>query len=343
MVYDIPVSPSFTLDALDFPLTALHLRMHCQATTPLDLDGSRAGMQLRGALGNVMSRAFCDGDRAAPGHAEHCPVCWLLAANEAPGKERRGYALVPPHGLRVPLQTNDRFEFGLTLFASACRQLPYFLLAIPEMGQIGVGRGRGRFSLRSVEAINPITGDRQVALAEGEDVVRVPTLALTHADVLGEARCLIDDVLAERDRDEDSPLRVTLHFRTPTRLITDGRLAKTPDFGVLFQRLLKHLDDLAQQFCETPWRRPYDAMQGLHDAANRVRMIDARTRWIDLESHSSRREASSPVGGFVGSATYLAPIDVWRVLMPWVLWGTVSQVGRDVVKGNGVVRIERVE
>ena len=37
----------------------------------------------------------------------------------------------------------ERFEFGLTLFGRALQFLPYFVLAVPEMGRLGVGPGRG--------------------------------------------------------------------------------------------------------------------------------------------------------------------------------------------------------
>lgn len=188
-----------------FTLTPLHFT--CEATTPLQLEESayRAGSNLRGALGNVMQRAYCAGDRNDPAHAAACPVCWLLAANERPGQERRGYALRPPVGGGdvsrgvsgdVPLgdappgrlyRAGERFEFGLTLFGETLRFLPYFILAVPEMGRIGVGAGRGKFALKQVSAVDPLiadplqgTGERQCLLAEGDSLVHTPTLAITH-------------------------------------------------------------------------------------------------------------------------------------------------------------------
>lgn len=338
----IETSSAIAHTALDFPLTAQHIRFVCETTTPLDLGGAHAGMWLRGALGNVMSRAHCDGDRLLPDHAASCPICWLLAGEnsaEKSGNDRRCYTLVPTHDQREVLGAGQRFEFGLSLFGLGQRSLPYFLLAVPEIGVEGVGRGRGKFSLCSAIATNPITGDRQIVLAEGDPTMRMPTLTLTHADVLGEANCLIDDVVSER-ANEDQALRLRLHFRTPTRLVHDGRLVKVPDFGIFFRRLLRQMDDLAGQFCIDNWRRSFDNMTRLHQTADSVRMVDARVRWLDLNSHSSRKSASSPIGGFVGSAEYLAPASTWRVLMPWILWGTVTQVGRNTVKGDGLYRLE---
>lgn len=41
------------------------------------------------------------------------------------------------------------------------------------------------------------------------------------------------------------------------------------------------------------------------------------------------------MGGFVGTATYHAPLEVWQPLLPWLIWGQGTQVGKDTVKGNG--------
>ena len=324
----------------NFPLTLLHLRLRCRPLTSLDLGGYNAGMWLRGALSNVMSRAYCAGDARDPEHVRQCPVCWLLAADEHPGQERRGYAIVPPAIPPGAGASTQPFEFGLTLFGEAQRYLPYFLLAVPEAGHEGVGRGRGQFELREVWANNPITGDHECVLAEGDSLVRMPQVRLSHADVLAEAQCLLDDWEEWNERPAGELLKLRLHFVTPTRLILNEQLVKVPDFGALFRRLLRHLDELAKQFCDPAWRRPLDEVHALHALADGVRLVDTSTHWIDLQSHSQRTGLSSPVGGFVGGAVYLAARETWAALMPWLLWGMATQVGKDTVKGNGVFRLE---
>lgn len=328
-----------------FTLTALPLRFTCEALTPIRLNGYSAGSNLRGALGNVMRRAYCGHTltpgpspvgKASTGEGNGCPVCWLLAANEHPGEERRGYALVPPprsshvktgeedrEGVYAP---GRRFEFGLTLFGEAQRYLPYFILAVPEMGRNGVGPGRGQFALRSVMALDPLAGNDQIVLAEGESLVRVPDRLITAERVQQAA-----DRYGAVDR-----LRLT--FRTPMRLIDEGRLVKTPDFGVLFQRLLERLDDLNIQHGSGAPRAPAE-VQALQTLANQVRLVDAHTDWIELKSGSTRSGRVTWLSGFVGAAEYDAPREVWEALLPWLLWGTIAQAGKDVVKGNGVFEI----
>lgn len=373
-----------------FNLTALQLHFTCEAVTPLQPGGWRAGANLRGALGNVMRRAYCghgtptpaplarrsqtartgegvrapspvnasmtgegwDGGQTTPPPSSRfsttgewpgvgdCPVCWLLAANEHPGEERRGYALTPPRetktsevseNFRSLYAPGQRFTFGLTLFGDAQRYLPYFILAVPEMGRLGLGArssasGRGQFALRSVTARDPLEGHDQIVLAEGEALVRVPDQLITPERVQQAADRIVP------------PDRVRLNFLTPTRLIDNGCLVKAPDFGVLFKRLLERLDELNVQYSGGA-PRPAGDVQALQTLANQVRLIESQTQWIELQSGSSRTGRATPISGFIGVADYGAPFGVWRALLPWLVWGTIAQVGKDVVKGNGVFEI----
>ena len=325
-----------------FSLTATHLRFVCEALTPIRLSGYSTGSQLRGALGNVMRRAYCahaltpnPSPKLGEGnHAATCPVCWLLAADEHPGQERRGYALTPMLNPPDVYRPGERFNFGLTLLGSALRFLPYFILAVPEMGREGIGAGRGKFALRQVWADDPLAGHSEPILAEGESLVRVPTPAICDERVTQAA-----DRLANRIEPDG---RLSLKFLTPMRLVEADALSKAPDFGVLFARLLHRLDDLNRQYAGGE-RRAESERLALQAFANQVRLLSAETEWVDVWSGSSRTGDKTPMGGFVGRATYHAPIEVWRPLLAWLIWGRSTQVGKDVVKGNGWYRIEKDE
>jgi hypothetical protein len=311
----------------DFPLTFLRLRFTCEAITAIRLDGYRAGSNLRGALLNVMRRATCVGNPDDPAHVAVCPVCWLAAANENPGRERRGYALVPP--LRPPkiLSSGERFTFRITLFGDAARYFPYFVLAVPEAGRVGVGIGRGQFILREIYSEHLLGEDWEV-LKEGDTVVHPPPNRDGHEKVLQKSEILLNTL-------PPAGARVTLRFHTPTRLIYEKRLMKSPDFGVLFARLLERLDRLAIQHAggET---RSQEARERLWNAADRVRLVEDATQWVEISSGSRRTGRRTWLSGFVGEATYAAPKDVWKILFPWLVWGEMIQVGKDTAKGNGV-------
>ena len=325
----------------DFPLTFTRLRFECLAETPLRFGEYRAGSNLRGALVNVMRRATCPlsvpalpGGVAAtpdPQHVATCPVCWLVAANEKPGVERRGYILTPPLGPVPSYAPGERFAFHLTLVGEAQRFLPYFVLAVPEAGRMGMGAGRGRFALRRILA-ERLDGSEDVLLEEGETVLRPDVSVQSHRDVLARV-----DRLLPRDA-AGGVLELLLHFLTPLRLIWNERLVKSPDFAVLFARLLERVDELAVQFAGGG-RRPAQEVERLQNCALQVRLIEQNTRWVEVASGSSRTQTQTWLSGMVGTARYAAPLAVWRELLPWLVWGEVVQVGKDTVKGNGVVHI----
>ncbi len=89
----------------------------------------------------------------------------------------------------------------------------------------------------------------------------------------------------------------------------------------------------------THQRRPLDQVQFLHALATRVQLVESQTRWVEVWSGSTRRGTPSPMSGFVGRAVYAASREVWRPLLPWLVWGQLAQVGKDTVKGNGVVEV----
>ncbi|KPL82638.1 hypothetical protein SE15_11085 [Thermanaerothrix daxensis] len=323
-----------------FPLTFMRLRFECQAETPLRLGGWRAGNNLRGALVDVMRRATCPYSVPAlagmsvppdPEHVATCPVCWLVAANEKPGMERRGYVLTPPLEIPELLKPGERFVFHLTLLGEAQRFLPYFVLAVPEMGRDGVGVGRGHFTLRRITA-DLLNGKEEEVLREGETILRPPKVSLSHTEIQNYAERMMQGWQAT----DIMEMRITFH--TPLRLIWNQRLIKTPDFAIFFARLLERVDDLAKQFSGAN-QRPYEERTYLRDLSLQVRLIENDTRWIEVSSGSSRTGRPTWISGLVGFARYAAPTKIWRELLPWLIWGEIVQVGKDTVKGNGVFRL----
>jgi hypothetical protein len=322
-----------------FPLTLTHLRFTAEATTSLHLDvaGYRAGSALRGAVGEVMKDALCTCPphlRAQNQHLPECYVGWLFMGEKGGGDEARPYSFVPP--LTPPagdgFAKGQRFDFYVTLYGQGQRFLPHFLISVNEAGQRGLGYGRGQFAVRQVWAVNPFADAQECVLAEGESVVRTPTVRVTHDDVLAVA----DETLAEIAQNGG---QVRLNFITPTRLIDDGRQNKAPDFGVLFQRLLFRLDMLSRQHCGGQRRDEAERLT-LQAWANQVRLAEDGTRRVEVFSGSRRTGHSTPLSGFVGMATYRADMETWQAVLPWLLWGQATQVGKSTVKGDGLYEVE---
>ena len=323
--------------SVPFDLQLTHLRFACRATSLIKCGGHYAGNALRNALANVMLRATCPeaarrGD-PSPEHAATCPACWLLAANLDPGTIVRAYALVPPMPPRQQLAAGDAFAFALTLFGTGFHYLPYFVLAVAEMGQregIGPGRreGLGRFVLEGITAVDPLRGEAETLLAPGETLVQVPTLAVDWTAVSHISQLHLQHLPAGNE--------LTIRFHTPMRLEEDKRLFKVPDFSVFFRRLLYRIDELNRQFAGAE-RRRVEQISYLHGLADRVRLVEADTRWHEIWVQSGRKGQKTPLSGLTGTAVY--GTDDWTELMPWLVLGQATQAGKSIVKGNGVYEL----
>ncbi|MCS7222781.1 MAG: CRISPR system precrRNA processing endoribonuclease RAMP protein Cas6 [Anaerolineae bacterium] len=322
-------------------LTAYQIQITARAQTPLAFD-RQPGQQLRGALFGILRRHYCPAPTDPdPGHSAICPVCWLLAREDENwwrGRDPvRAYTIIPPLDKgpkgRPPYHYHpgETFTFGVTLFGPAINLLPYLVLALPEMGRVGVGRPlaenqgrRGRFTPVRLLCVHPLTGQEQTLLAEGETIVQMPALAVTTADVIQAAERLAAQCNG----------RIRVRFLTPTRIIRQGQLTHRPLFRPFFGRLVDRIEGLAREYGQA---EKMDSKPALI-AADHVELVSDETTWVDLTSHSTRTGRTTPAGGFVGLATYSS--SQWRVLLPWLVWGTLTQVGKNAVKGEGKFEIE---
>ncbi|GAB4443259.1 MAG: hypothetical protein Kow00120_12510 [Anaerolineae bacterium] len=308
-----------------------HLQFDLQASSPIDLPLQK-GSALRGALYAALRRHYCAAaPEDDPTHSALCPVCRLLATESQ--QASRGRDVPRPLAVKPPLDGRRRYEpgevfcFGVAVVGSSVGLFPYLALALPMMGREGVGRrldenggARGQFSLQAIAAYNPLTGARQTLMNAAREIVALPALPVTWAQ-------------AEQAAADLPAGEVTLDFLTPTRIVDGGQLVHRPHFRPLFQRLLEGLLSLAETF---GGGRPDLDARALVDAAGAVRLVRDGTRWLDLHSGSRRLGRSTPIGGFVGKATYagdLAPF------LPWLLLGQSVHVGKSAVKGNGWYQI----
>ncbi|HHY56492.1 MAG TPA: CRISPR system precrRNA processing endoribonuclease RAMP protein Cas6 [Chloroflexi bacterium] len=321
------------------PLTAHHLRFTVMAETEIRFYDFK-GSALRGAMAGYLKRTYCPEWRAEktdPLHQALCPVCQLLSYELAPesgGDIRRPFALQPPMTEQNDFAPGESFSFGLTLFGNQLAYLPYLVLAVRAAGEDGVGvrkvnRQRGRFRLERIDAVNPLTGATQAMLTPGAAMVQTATLPVTHDQVLATA-----NRLAQQVQTHDNRLAVT--FLTPTRLIQTGHTAKTAAFFPLMKQVVLRVLDLCAQHGEG---RPAVVLKrDIYPAADAVEVVTDNTHWWDVAGYSGRLGREQRLGGLVGTALYRA--ETWEALLPWLVWGEIVQVGKNVVKGCGVYRLQ---
>jgi hypothetical protein len=313
-------------------LTVYPLSVVCRAVDLVALPAF-AGSAVRGALFGAVRDLACV-NQAAPSCAAcplHpvCGVSRLLATVEDDGP--RGAEVPRPFVVRPPLDgarqvaPGETFRFGITLIGEEALQLfPYVALGLRRMGDLGLGRAlprRGRFTVERVIAVNPFLGTRQAVLAAGDDLVMLPDAPVTAAQIAAWcAACGAVD-------------RVTVRLRTPLRLVVDGALVKRLTFAALVRRILRRTTDLARSFGGGVPPLDFAAMLA---EAETVQTVDDRSQWLDLESRSARQRRNLPIGGLLGAVTFAGELTPF---LPWLVWGQLLGVGKDVTKGNGVIEI----
>jgi hypothetical protein len=340
------------------------LRIIAQAETTIDFE-EHAGSALRGVLFHALLRRFCMNPRASacadcPLNST-CPVAGLVAPlrDENPrGRDvPRPFVLsqdafhLAPAARRRNIEPGQTLSFTLSLFGRAIQYWPYVALSMPTVELLGIGRPlranggrRGHFQVERIELVNSFSGETQPLFQRGSSLVAAPTIAITAANIAARAATMPAD-------------QMTIHFLTPTRLIRDGQLMRQPDFQTFILRLLERLDALEQTYgmritngekvdqAETE-PTPDDSerdheirlarRQRLSEAAQAVQLTNDQTRWVDVVSYSSRQKRSTPIGGFVGTASYTGDLIPLRELL---VWGEVLHVGKNAVKGNGLYNI----
>lgn len=311
--------------------SAMHFVFFCEALDYISLD-AQPGTALRGALYHALVSLFSPNE-PIPG-VPLDPVRALLAAEDednARGRDLpRAFTVEPPPAY-TEIPSQRRFKFGVSLYGSAESLIPYLFRAVPEMGQLGIGKGRGRFQLIQIYEVSPLNDTSRVIMHHQRVVDRV-RLAVTHRRVVEE--------LGLRRVDE-----VTLRFLTPMRLVEAGSLVHTPKLGVLLRRLIERAQALVEHYPTTDeppparavWKDEWQRIGSLGDQIDASGLLLDASRWVDIQSYSRARGRATPIGGFVGQAR-------WRIDSPevlaWLLWGQSLHVGKNAAKGDGYFRIE---
>lgn len=291
--------------------------------------GEQPGTALRGALYQVLSDNFCSEPNGmlTPDHVTHCPVCWLLAAEDQ--DSARGQNIPRPLMIEPPpartYYRGEAFTFGLTIVGRARDMLPYLARAVQKMGGAGVGKGRGRFTLTSIAEYNPLSGNKRSILER--NLVRRPILQIKPSDISqAAAQC--------------SSERITLELLTPLRLISQKQLVKSPEPVVFIQRLVERCQRIAEYYAETstpPPRSDWLALyQELSAIAANIHIVSDKTQWVEVFSGSRKQQRYTPISGLMGHVEWAGPLEK---LLPWLLWGQSLHVGKNAVKGDGWYRV----
>lgn len=283
------------------------------------------GNIVRGALGSVLRRIACVPQ--CPGHAGRdvrecdlrmdCAYARIFepaALGAGPGVGPSGlsdwprpFVLRAGHLDRLAVEPGQRFWLDVNLFELRYPVIEYFERAFRELAVEGLGPGRDRADLVSVEQIDQ----------EGRAVTGPPI-----------------SIPLEAGLPETRQIRVA--FRTPTELKGDKETVARPEFRVLFRRARDRVSTLRSLYGAGPLEIDFPA---IGERASMVRMSHCQVHHLATRRRSSRTGQSHSIGGFVGWAEYEGELSEFIPILQAAQW---TGVGRHCVWGNGELRIETV-
>ena len=285
-----------------------------------------AGSTLRGGFGHAFRKMVCTQgpiDCRDCTLKAVCPYPYIFETAPFEGAQRlRTYGDVPRPFVIDPLDTQgeyrrgESFAFRLTLIGRAIDYLPYFLVSFRELGEIGIGKGRGRFQLTQV-----LTDDGEPIYDGDTQMVHNLNNTLSFDEIQGEAASLPTDAL-------------TVHLLTPTRITHEGKITDQLPFHLFWRRLVGRISALAYFHCGESLDLDF---KGLITQAETVQTVQSKLRWHDWTRYSSRQNQKMQLGGLIGKTTYAGDLDAF---LPFVALGVFLHVGKNATFGLGKYRVE---
>ncbi len=290
------------------------------------------GSTLRGGFGHALKHVTCALKR------QECPTCllrtrcvYLYLFETPPPEDAEMMRLYPeaPHPFVIePPETDSRtvskdesLEFCLLLMGRALEYLPYFVYAFAHLGDRGIGRGKGKYTLERISAMNGC--DWATIYENGDQVLKQPAIFSTA------------DAICRRCESLASSPELSFRFMTPVRIKFEGHLTNQIEFHHIVRSLLRRVSSVSYFHCG---RRLDLDFRGLIDRAQQVKTVSTDLSWHDWERYSSRQKQSMSMGGLVGWVTFAGDFEEF---LPLLALGEILHVGKAASFGLGKFILER--
>lgn len=309
----------------------IRVRAQLRAVDPIDLP-PYSGSDFRGGFGAALRRSCC------AIHRKSCDGCVLVAScayaavfeTSAVHVSGNAYGLSNyprPFVLEPPFRTDgrhrfvpgDRFSCELVLLGRFAEYLPFFAVALMELGRFGIGQPRGRFRLE------------EIADTLAEDI---PIFDGEAGSFAGEP---VRRSLADFRNDAEAPGRVTVELRTPLRLQEKNRLARDIDFRMFVRGLFRRLM-LLMPVCDGG-ASDFDYISFMEPETSEIE-TEADLRWYDWRRFSHRQKRNMALGGVLGRLRFAGPLGKF---MPLIRAGEFLHLGKACTFGLGRYRVDSLD
>lgn len=293
------------------------------------------GSTLRGGFGHSLRRVIC------VTKGKECKDCLLKqkciysAIFETPPPKNTTkltkYPYAPhPFVIEPPLEEKQEYKedndlsFNLVLIGKAIDYLPYFIFAFDKLGELGLGRGKGKYWLREVRSIRSNSNSAHPIYTGEDKILKDSYFLISGKDILEECKKYYDK------------RKITLHFITPTRLKYQEHFIKNLEFHILIRNLLRRISLLSYFHCDREIELDF---KGLIEKAKTVKKEDSNLSWYDWQRYSARQKTKMLLGGFIGKVTFAFDGIEPEQFLPLILLGKYIHVGKGTGFGLGKYEI----
>lgn len=282
------------------------------------------GSTLRGAFGHAFKRTVC------LFKLKHCHECTLrhncayaYIFESLPTREinlakfgkyenvPHPFIIEPPEEKKRYYERGEEIEFGLILIGKAIRYLPYFVLAFERLGDIGLGKGKKKFTLTRI-----LTEKGNIYDSQNKDISAGDFKELS--------------VPEEYDFTSSKKTEITLDFRTPARIKYQRDNVTRLEFFILITNLLRRI--MLLNYFHGDENPPDWNHKKIIEESRKVSIKSNLLEWHDWERYSSRQETRMMLGGLKGLITYEGPV---LTFLPLLKAGEVLHAGKGTSFGLG--------
>ncbi len=276
------------------------------------------GSTFRGGFGNSFKKVVCINRNKECNECMLKEKCVYAYIFETPVPEDSNvmrkyrycphpFIIEPPENTKTVFKSEEELAFGLVLIGKAIDYLPYFIYTFEELGEIGIGKGRGKFEL--------------VEVKDGEKVIySSDTKAL---------KPFVSSALDFESISADSGF-LTVDFKTPTRIVYDTQLTLDLEFHILMRALLRRISLLS--YFHFNKDMPDIDFKGIIERAGKVKTSQRNLIWHDWERYSARQDTRMKLGGFKGEIKFEGDISDF---MPLIMLGEQIHIGKGTSFGLG--------
>lgn len=248
--------------------------------------------------------------------SRNCPYFYLFETN-LPENSRimRKYDKIP-HPFVISfkpsklVQENDMLYLEFTLVGKAIDYLPYFVLGLIRLGELGLGKERGRFIVNSVRVSDC---NKTVYVKDKEHISTDFSIAKPF-----------------QNYSFSNKENTILDFISPARIKFNNSYNHDLQFSVLIRNLLRRITNLAYFHSDCCIQRL--DFNGIIKASKVVRTLRSNLKWSEYERYSTRQNQHMRLGGYIGEIEYKGEIGNF---MPLIRSGELLHVGKATSFGMG--------